>query len=345
MLTNEAAAYSGENQGTVVAPEVSGTAQSQTDANAAAGAASSAGDLTEKKSGAQMLREAFSRKNETGAQTAEVAAAADGVAQEDAQNSADTVSDGEDETVGTAVEAPLGTDTAQKKTQTKEENAAFAAARRKAEGEYERKLEGERASVNALISDLGLIDPVSGKPISDVEGLRAFQRGRAETRVADVAKKAGMSDEELRALIDSHPDVAAAKEQNEAAARATAQAQLDADIKELGKLNPGIKSFADLRSLDRYDQIYGYVTQKGLSLTEGYKLAYMDDIMGQREARSAATARAQVLSKSHLSPAHGVSDGGGEVSAAEIAEVRKWGGFSKKSDSEIAAMIKRINKK
>lgn len=351
MFENEAAAMSGEDQGAVAASAQAEIAQSNESANAAVDAATSAGQSADKKSGAQLLREAFGRKNETDAQTADVAPAAEGDTHAAAQNSADTVPNGENETAGAAVEASHGTDTAQKKNQSKEENAAFAAARRKAETEYARKLEGERASLNALIGDLGLVDPITGKKIDTVESLRSFQSERAKTRVSEVAKKAGLSEEDLSALIASHPDVAAAKELREQleadkqqATREKMQVQLDSDIREISRVNPGVKNFEDLRRLDRYDQIYDYVTKKGLSLLEGYRLAYMDDIMGKREARSAAAARAQVLSKEHLSPARSVSEGDSEVSSAEIAAARKWGSFSKKSDAEIAALIRRTRR-
>ncbi len=341
MNTNETAAMGGEMTGVS-----SVTTEATQNTNAAVTAAQSGigGDAApEKKSGAQLLREAFKK-----AQTGEVAVAqgADGAEMREGVGGATEVGT---ETAGATVGASDAA--AVDKKQTKEENATYAAARRRAEADYEKKLKDDRDKLNAAIGGLGIVDPATGKVVSDLDGLRAFQKKRAESHVSEAAKRAGMNEDELRALIDAHPDVAAAKEmraqmeaEREKTVKAQMQAQLSAELSELAKINPSVSTFESLRSLDRYEAIRGYVN-KGLSLVEGYKLAYMDVLSQRREAHSAAQARAEALTKSHLSPVGGVSGEGVEATATEIKEMRRWGRFGKMTDAEIAQVIKRTRGK
>lgn len=239
---------------------------------------------------------------------------------------------------GAGAEDAAGAADAEGAKQSKEENAAYAAARRKAEADAKAKTDALEAGYREAIKSLGLTFS-DGKPIETKEDLEKYQSERSAQKFEAAKKRTGLSDKDFEELINASPEVAQAKkelaqlkEERQKAARLAVQNQLDADIAAVGKLNPSIKSFEDLRSLDRYDQIYANV-KRGLTVSEAYKLAYMDDILAANSKAAAQGARNAVSGKSHMQSTDAAGAAGKEIPLDELREMREW--FPDMTDAQI----------
>ena len=147
---------------------------------------------TDTRTGEQMLADAFAEYGS--GNSGEVADPAD--------------ADGADDTDPAGGEDggdPAGDDTADAQedsgAQGKETNAVYARARRQAEAKLQRereKFESEKSKavadgVNAEIAALNIIDPNTGKQITDAAGLKAYRDGIAAKRMEQAAQQKGMT--------------------------------------------------------------------------------------------------------------------------------------------------------
>lgn len=95
--------------------------------------------------------------------------------------------------------------------------------------------------------------------------------------------------------------------------------RLDGQLREIGELDGDIRSLDDLMDMDDYREIYERV-QKGLSLTEAFKLTRYDALMEKAAERAARQARQEAASKGHLrSLAGGAGHDGPDAVPAEVA--------------------------
>lgn len=254
---------------------------------------------------------------------------------------------------------PAGDDTADAQedsgAQGKETNAVYARARRQAEAKLQRereKFESEKSKavadgVNAEIAALNIIDPNTGKQITDAAGLKAYRDGIAAKRMEQAAQQKGMTSDELKQLVEMHPDVAAAKAEREANTRAAqenarleAQNRINADIAEIGKLNPSIKTFDDLRKLDKFDAIYDKI-RRGYSVSDAYMTEYRDSISDARVREAEQRVRNGNAGKSHMQRMDSRGEGAPEVPQDEVALLSRLMG---KSTEDARKSLSRFHK-
>ena len=197
------------------------------------------------------------------------------------------------------------------KGQDMEERTKYAAARRKAEAERDAAIkeakEEAQKQIDEAFNQSGMTDPYTGKPITSQKEFREYQEKYNRTRRENLLKSSGMSDDEFNAFVNNLPQVREAqdaKAQAEEALRKAQEAEMkavvDEQIKEIGKIDPSIKSIADFSKMENYDEFYGYV-QKGLTFSQAFKLANYDKLTQQtaKAAKRAALNAAQ--GKEHLS--------------------------------------------
>lgn len=240
-------------------------------------------------------------------------------------------------------------------TQDKETNAIYARARRQAEAKLQRdrqafEAEKSRAVTNGLnaeIAALGLCDPNTGKPITDAAGMRAYRDSMAAKRMELAAESKGITADEIKELVELHPDVAAAKAEREANARAAeenarleAQNRVNADIAEIGKINPQIKSFADMRSLDRFPQIYEKI-KRGYSVIDAYQTEYRDTISDARVREAEQRVRNGNASRAHMQTMNAHGEGAKEIPNDEVEVYRRLTGCS---DADARKALARFHK-
>lgn len=207
--------------------------------------------------------------------------------------------------------------------QSKEENAKYAAIRRKAEEEASAKAQKQ---IDDAFAALNMVDPYTGKPIKTKADFEAYQAGKTKEKTEGVLEKTGWTEDELKQYVDELPDVKAAKQAKETYERMQQKQALDTQIAELGKIDSAIKSVEDLQKQDNYRTIYEYVL-RGLNIVDAYKLANFDKLSSEKlsaERASSAARQAALNSKSkeHLQPTTPRGEGAATV-PADVMEYYK----------------------
>lgn len=210
-----------------------------------------------------------------------------------------------------------------------EDDARFAAARRKAEAERDeaiarvRKEAEEQAArtIDGFFQNSGLINPYTRQPIRSKAEYDAYRTQYEAEQKAALLKKSGMNDAEFQQFVSGLPEVREAreaKEQAEAAVKAARQEQAKVKVaeqlKEIQAIDPAIKELKDLSKLDTYPQIYDMV-RRGYSIVDAYRLANYDALTQQAAEKSRQAAINAAKSKEHLTPT--AQRGAGAVTVPE----------------------------
>lgn len=199
------------------------------------------------------------------------------------------------------------------KKQSKEDNARFAAARRKAEQERDAAIaqaarqaeEKHKREMDALVAGMNLTDKTGAK-ITTKEQYDKYKEEIAAENAARMQRRAGASDEQWGEMINNLPQVQKAQQaqqQAEAAHRQAvalqAKAAVDEQVKAIGAMDPTIKSLQDLSKIPEYAEITEKVKQ-GMGLLDAYKLATYDKRMASTTAAARQAAMNNARSKDHL---------------------------------------------
>lgn len=185
--------------------------------------------------------------------------------------------------------------------QTPEENARYAAIRRKAEEDAKRKYESELGTLNQQITALcqGITHPVTGQPITNVrdyvEALQIQQKQATEQEL----KEKGIDPTMIDRMIERNPVVMQAQQVIEHSKMMEAETALQNDIAMIGKYDPSIKSINDLSTLPNFPDILDRV-QRGASLVEAYKMVNFDNFMQHQSEAARQQAINQMRGKDHL---------------------------------------------
>jgi hypothetical protein len=235
--------------------------------------------------------------------------------------------------------------TAVKEEQSSEENAKYAAARRKAEQERDAGIAQAQAAaqrqLDEAIAAMGQTDPYTGQPIRTKAEWDAWKTREAQEKKKEVADASGMNEAEFDAFVQNLPSV---RDYRRAAEEARQQKQkmiLDEQITAIGKLDPSVKTVEDLVKRPEYKQVYDYV-KKGISIVDAFKLANYDTLTQSAAAASRQAAINAANSKEHMAPTQ--TRGSGAVTVpADVKEQYKL--FNPTAtDAEIQAHYARFHK-
>lgn len=198
--------------------------------------------------------------------------------------------------------------------QSREERHRQAEARRKAERESDRaqirqEIEAESSKkMDSIVASMGRVNPFTKKPITTMAELEEYNQENDRRKRAQRLEKLGLSQEDFDSLIEDHPAVKAAKaataELNEQKAhliRAQQNEELRAEMAEIARIDPNIKSPADLMNHPLYSEVKKLVQENGHSIAEAFRIATepqrareLNDKVRQSTAQAAA-------GKNHLS--------------------------------------------
>ncbi len=220
---------------------------------------------------------------------------------EDIDAEPDELNKGEEETPSEPDEKPK---------QSAEENARFAAARRKAEAERDAAVaEAKKAAeqqMDSLIASLGLKDPESGSAITTKKQYDEMKAKQAAAEREKLMKRSGMDQAQFDAFVQSLPEVAKAAEKDKKATELLKEIQtqrarqaIAEHVAEIGKMDKTIKSLEDLKEIPEFPAIQERV-QNGMNLLDAYKLETWDKQMGARSAAAQQAAVNRQRSKDHL---------------------------------------------
>lgn len=227
--------------------------------------------------------------------------------------------------------------------QSAEENARYAAIRRRAEEDAKRKYESELGQMNQQIAAMcrGITHPVTGQPITNVrdyvEALAIQQRQASEQEL----QEKGVDPSVINRMIETNPVVMQAQQVLESAKMAQANSALQNDLAELSKIDPSIKSLDDLAALPTFPQMLDFIARyEGTSIIDAYKVF--------NYGNSTQTARQQAINqmrgKDHLSTQTGIAQSDDEfveVPAEIMARYKAEG----KTEKQIRSLYKTVANK
>lgn len=200
----------------------------------------------------------------------------------------------------TAEAAPEGVQSA-------EDNARFAAARRRAEAQFNERIAAERqAAKDEVIRQIyeGQLDPYTNKPITSEADLQAYQQAYQR----DQMQQAGLDPSMLDQMIANNPTVRQAQEVLDRVQMEEGERQMNEAIKEISHLDPSITDVAALANHPNAPVFNEYVN-RGYSLVDAFRLANFDQLTGKRAAAAKQQAMNNVNGKSHLTTTAGNAGG------------------------------------
>lgn len=230
--------------------------------------------------------------------------------------------------------------------QSREENARYAAARRKAEAERDAEIERVKAeaqkAINEFYENSGLSNPYTGKPIKNKEEFDAYRQQFADEQKRNFLQRSGMGEEEFGNFVSGLPEVQQAREIKAEAEREKLEAQKAAadikvaeQLKEIGKLDPTVKTLEDLSKTPTYHRLYELVRDNGLTLVDAFKLANMETLTQGAAAGARQAAMNAINGKKHMEQTRQRGAGAISIPADVMEEYRKL--LPDATDEEIRA--------
>ena len=286
--------------------------------------------------------------DQTGEQEQEVAEPAETGEQEQevAEPAADT--DGEEMEPGEENE-PETDPKPNKKQLSREERAANAARRRQKEIDdaVNAALEKERSENNARWQRFFNQAQMKNRHADNavIDSLEKAEAWAEQDRIAQLQanlKRGSLTAEDLQTAVEQSPAFRAMQEKlaagEQAAARQNQQQfeqNVEVELAQIQKINPKIKSLADILSMDTGKKWAELVQNNGMSYLDAYRLANMDALIEQGQKAAAAGDQMRSKGKSHLQPVNPRGQGGVEV-PKRVKELYRMG-RPNMTDAEIEA--------
>lgn len=205
-------------------------------------------------------------------------------------------------------------------------NAIYAEARRNAEAEARRKAELQQKERDARFAQRfkGFTNPQTGAAITSekeyFEALDAQERIQAQQKL----QESGLSADFLDKLIAQNPTVRQAQEIMAQTQRQEADRQLASDLAEIAKIDPNIKSLADLAATENFQAILQMVNENHLSVLDAYKIANFDSITNKRADAAKQAAINSAKSKDHLETTNTVSAKDKQNVSIPADQIGRW---------------------
>lgn len=175
-------------------------------------------------------------------------------------------------------------------------NAIAAAARRKAEAEMKaRDAEYARRFGN-------LVNPKTGQPIRSERDYLAALDAQEELKAKEQLKQSGVDPNLLDSFIANNPAVRQAQAVMAQAQQQATIGQINADVAELGKLDPSIVSLETVPP-----DVIRMSMERQMSLVDAYKIVNFGQVSSSQQAAIQQAAINQAKGKSHLNPVNGVA--------------------------------------
>lgn len=219
-----------------------------------------------------------------------------------------------------------------------DEDARFAAARRRAEAERDAAIAKARQDAQAeaqktidqFFANSGLVNPYTRQPIQSKAEYEAYRARFEAERKQELMQKSGMSPEEYQTYVNDLPEVRAARQAKEAADKVAREARereaklrVEEQLKEIQAIDPSVKDISDLSRMETYPKLYDLV-KRGYSISDAYKLANYDTLTARKAEASKQAVINAAKSKEHLSSTKSRGSGAVSVPADVAADYRLW---------------------
>ena len=186
--------------------------------------------------------------------------------------------------------------------QSEEENARYAAIRRRAEEDARKRYEAELSVMDQQIAAMcqGKTHPITGQPVTSMrEYLDALSAQQRMARERELQEK-GIDPSVIDRMIAENPVVMQAKQVLEQSKKTQAETALQQDLAEISKIDPSIKGIQDLANLPNFQDMVQLVSNNKLSLVDAYKMVNFDAFMQHTNDAARQQAINQMRGKSHL---------------------------------------------
>ena len=271
----------------------------------------------------------------------------DYVEQETGENEVETTAESQNEEESEAEETETGEESgdAEPQEQSAEENARYAAIRRRAEEDARRRYSNELNGLNQQVAAMcqGVAHPITGQPITNVhEYLDALAIQQRQANEQELQEK-GVDPALINRMIASNPVVMQAQQVIEQNKMMGAENALARDFAEITKYDSNIKSINDLAALPNFPEILARV-ERGATLVDAYKMVNFDNFMQHTNEAARQQAINQMRGKSHLpSPSTSVAP---EVDEVEVpAEIMSRFKAEGKTEKQIRELLKTVQGK
>ena len=184
------------------------------------------------------------------------------------------------------------------------------------QAEVERRVAEERkrmqAEQDAAFESMNLRDTKTGQPIKTYKQYQEWRTRADDERMQRDLRDGKLSQDLIQRMIAKDPTVQEMqRRQREDDNRrrqeqqSEAQKAIDAQLQEINKLDPNVKTVADLTKLPNFPEFRALVG-KGLNFVQAYRLTNWDKLMESAGAQKAAAAKQQAITnargKDHLQP-------------------------------------------
>lgn len=187
-----------------------------------------------------------------------------------------------------------------------DQNAAFAAARRRAEQHYNQEIANRDAEYARRFGHLK--NPETGQPIRSERDYFAALDAQERLNTQEQLRSQGVDPSVLERIIQNNPTIRQAEQVLRQATIEKGNQMLDDQIKEISGFYPEVKSLADISKMDTFQAFDRYV-RNGMSLVDAFKLANYDTLVGRGAAASRQAAINAAKSTGHLVPVGGGANG------------------------------------
>ena len=212
--------------------------------------------------------------------------------------------------------------------QSAEENAKYAAARRRAESEFNQRQQAMDAEFARRFE--GYENPITHQPIRNqrdyFEALDAQEKLKRDAELSERGIDPQMFEDMVRRQVDNNPLVQQAQMVMQAAQESQIQNRLAEDMKVISKLNPNLKTAEDVMNLPDAQDLISLVKNNGLSLSDAYKLRHMEEILAGKSASAKQAALNTMNGTSHLNQTDSLAnteDGLVEIPQSELAQWKR----------------------
>jgi len=258
----------------------------------------------------------------------------------------------EDSAEGENEREPAGPADRNEPVQSKAERARQAAARRKREMDEARAQarREERQAIDAELKELfGWAGFKNGSaPIENLDQFRSYKQQSDAAQLERDLKAGKLTPEMLRQMVQSEMQAQQPAPEPEPPETDPAfQAQVEAELAEIRKYDPSIRTIQDFRNLDRAEAFFSEIREHNHSFVEAYRIAYADKIAAASAKKAAAASAQRTLnnarSKDHMRPAGARGAGDVAVPADVLQHFRALG--IKASNEEIRQYYQKFMKR